>query len=54
MKLISPQVIHKTDIGGIKVINSSQEARQFFDKTMKITKSKSATIHTGIWTYTFI
>lgn len=40
MKLISPQAIHKTEIGGIKVVNNLQEAQETFDKFMKLAKSK--------------
>ena len=47
MKLISPQAIHKTDIGGIKVVNNLQEAQETFNKFMKIAKSKRMKL-TGI------
>lgn len=40
MKLISLQAIHKTDIGGIKVVNNLQEAQQSFNNFIKIAKSK--------------
>ncbi len=40
MKIISPQAIHKTDIGGIKTVNNLQEAQQAFDNFLKLTKSK--------------
>jgi len=40
MKLISPQAIHKTDIGGIKTVNSLQESQQTFNNFMKLAKSK--------------
>ena len=47
MKIISPQAIHKTDIGGIKVVNGLQEAQQTFNKFMKLAKSKRMKL-TGI------
>ena len=47
MKLISPQAIHKTDIGGIKIVNNQQEAQQTFNNFLKITKQKRMKL-TGI------
>lgn len=47
MKLISPQVVHKTDIGGIKVVNNLQEAQKTFDNFTKIAKSNKMKL-TGI------
>jgi len=47
MKLISPQAIHKTDIGGIKTVNNQQEAQETFNNFMKIAKSKRMKL-TGI------
>lgn len=47
MKLISPQAIHKTDIGGIKVVNNPQEGQETFNNFMKIAKSKRMKL-TGI------
>ncbi len=40
MKLISLQAIHKTEIGGVKVVNNLQEAQQAFNNFIKIAKSK--------------
>lgn len=40
MKIISPQAIHKTDIGGIKIVNNLQEAQQTFNQFTKLAKSK--------------
>ncbi|MBI2543219.1 MAG: acetate--CoA ligase family protein [Candidatus Aenigmarchaeota archaeon] len=40
MKIISPQAIHKTDIGGIKIVNNSQEAKEAFYNFIKLSKSK--------------
>ena len=47
MKIISPQAIHKTDIGGIKTVNNLQESQQTFNNFMKIAKSKRMKL-TGI------
>jgi len=47
MKIISPQAIHKTDIGGIKTVNNQQEAQQTFNNFMKLVKSKRMKL-TGI------
>lgn len=47
MKLISPQAIHKTEIGGIKIVNNLQEAQETFNKFMKLAKSKRMNL-TGI------
>ncbi len=40
MKLISPQAIHKTEIGGVKKVNSLQEAQEAFNDFIKLSKSK--------------
>ncbi len=47
MKLISPQSIHKTDIGGVAVTTSLGDAQRTYNKFMKITKSKRMKL-TGI------
>ena len=47
MKLISPQAIHKTEIGGIKIVNSLKEAQQTFNNFLKLAKSKRMRL-TGI------
>ena len=40
MKLISPQAIHKTDIGGIKTVNDLKEAQETFNNFIKLAKQK--------------
>lgn len=40
MKLISPQAVHKTEIGGIKIVNNLEEAQETFNNFMKLAKSK--------------
>lgn len=40
MKLISLQAIHKTDIGGVKVVGNLQEAQITFNNFMKLIKQK--------------
>jgi len=47
MKMISLQAIHKTDIGGIKIVNNLHEAQETFSNFMKIAKSKKMKL-TGI------
>ncbi len=40
MKLISPQAVHKTEIGGVKIVNNLQEAQNTFNNFVKLAKSK--------------
>lgn len=41
MKLVSPQAVHKTDIGGVKLdIKNPKEAQEAFDELMRTAKSK--------------
>jgi acyl-CoA synthetase (NDP forming) len=41
MKIVSPQIIHKTDVGGIAInVNSDGEVRKTFDNLMKNVKKK--------------
>ena len=40
MKIISQQAIHKTDIGGVKIINNSKEAQETFTNFKKLSVSK--------------
>jgi len=47
MKIISPQVIHKTEIKGIQTANDKQEAQDIFNNFMKTIKSKRMKL-TGI------
>lgn len=47
MKIISPQAIHKTEIGGIRIVNSSKEAQDTFNNFIRLAKSKRMKL-TGI------
>ena len=47
MKIISPQAVHKTDIGGIKVANNIVYAQDTFNNFTKIAKSKKMKL-TGV------
>ncbi|MBI2547321.1 MAG: acetate--CoA ligase family protein [Candidatus Aenigmarchaeota archaeon] len=47
MKLVSPQAIHKTEIGGVKVVNNLHEAQESLNGFMKTVKSKKMKL-TGI------
>lgn len=47
MKIISPQAVHKTEIGGIKIVNSSKEAQDTFNNFTRLAKSKRMKL-TGI------
>jgi len=41
MKVVSPQVLHKTDVGGVVLnVNSEDEVRKAFDKIVKNVKKK--------------
>ncbi|MFC2143422.1 acetate--CoA ligase family protein [Candidatus Aenigmatarchaeota archaeon] len=40
LKLISKQALHKTDIGGVKIVKNKQEFERGFNEITKITKKK--------------
>ncbi len=40
MKLISPQAVHKTEVGGVKIVNNLQEAQTIFSNFTKTAKTK--------------
>ncbi|MBU5537346.1 MAG: acetate--CoA ligase family protein [Candidatus Aenigmatarchaeota archaeon] len=40
MKLISPRAIHKTEVGGVKIVDNLQEAQETFNQFVKLAKTK--------------
>ena len=40
LKIMSKQVIHKSDIGGVKIVNSSSELEKNFNELMNLSKRK--------------
>ncbi len=40
MKIISPQAVHKTEVGGVKIVNNADEAMDAFNKFTKLAKSR--------------
>ena len=40
LKIISKQAIHKTDIGGVKIVKSPEELNESFNELLKIVKRK--------------
>ncbi len=40
LKIMSKQVIHKSDIGGVKIVNSSSELEKNFNDLIKLSKRK--------------
>ena len=40
LKIISKQTIHKTDIGGVKIVKSPEELNESFNELLKIVKRK--------------
>ena len=47
MKLVSPQAVHKTEIGGVKTVNDFKEAQETFNNFVKLAKSKKMKL-TGV------
>ncbi|MEM4775533.1 MAG: acetate--CoA ligase family protein, partial [Sulfolobales archaeon] len=44
LKIVSPDIVHKSDVGGVKVnITSEPEVRKWFDTIMRNVKSKAPT-----------
>ncbi len=53
LKIISPQAVHKSDIGGVLIINSLEEIDKGFDKLVDIAKKKKLKLE-GILVQEFI
>ncbi|MFX0206574.1 MAG: acetate--CoA ligase family protein, partial [Candidatus Hodarchaeota archaeon] len=46
MKLVSPEIVHKTDLGGVVVdLRNDEEIKQNFERIMKIVQEKAPQAH---------